>query len=128
MPYAEFIVASIAALNDFHNPESKAFRLRNPLLLKSFAPSGRHPVDEDGVRVYSSFLSGWKSAVVDIDLKLSGKSITGLRPDQSLRNLLKVLGVSTPEAQAFVVLFLRKAIGDKSINLATSLKFFEDTK
>ena len=125
MSQAENVVLSIAALNDFHNPESKAFKLKNPMLLRSFAPESHHPVDEDGVRIYKSALSGLKSCVVDIDLKLSGRSITGLKPDQSLRNLLKVLNIKDTTSQTFVVRFLRAAIKDESITLATPLKFFE---
>ena len=128
MSHAESIVLAIAALNDFHNPESHAFKLKNPMLLRSFAPDSRHSVDGDGVRVYKSAFSGLKSCVVDIDVKLSGKSVTGLRPDQTLQNLLKILGVKTKEQQAFIVRFLREAIGDKNISLATPLRFFYEGK
>lgn len=123
MRYSEQIVLAIAALNDFHNPESRAFKSKNPMLLRSFAPESRHPVDEEGIRIYKSAISGLKSCVVDIDVKLSGKSITGLRSDQTLQNLLKVLGIKTKEQQTFVIRFLREAIS-KDISLSTPLSFF----
>lgn len=125
--YAELIVLALASLNDFHNPESKSFRLKNPIMLKNYAPEGRHPTDEDGVRVYKSALSGLKSSVVDVEKKLSGTSITGLRQDQPLRNLLKVLGVKTSEGQTFVVRFLRKAI-NQEVSLDTPLLYFYEGK
>jgi hypothetical protein len=73
----EALVDAIARLNNSHDPESIAYRLRNPLLLRSFSKPGKHEVDETGRRVFGSYLNGYKAAVYDVKMKLSGSSHAG---------------------------------------------------
>lgn len=115
---------AIGALNNFHKPDSVAYQLRNPLLLKSFARPGKHEVDEQGRRIFDSFLGGYKSAEFDVKLKISGESNTGLKPTDRLRNLLGVYGIKQEQDILSVVYFLRKALADKDIDQHTVLSYF----
>jgi len=119
----EAIVNAVASLHDYSSPESDAYKLRNPLLLKSFSKPGKHNVNEKGIRQFESFQGGYRSAVWDLELKLKGSSNTGLQPSDRLKNLLAVLGLSQEQEQMSVVFFLRKSI-DKDIDLNTPLSYF----
>lgn len=120
----EAIVDAIGALNGIHKPDSDAYQLRNPLLLKSFARPGKHDVDEEGRRVFDSLLGGYKSAEFDVKLKIEGKSNTGLQPTDKLRNLLGVYGIKQEQDILSVVYFLRKALSDKNVDQYTPLSYF----
>lgn len=122
----ECLVAAISYLHKAYQADSLAFRLNNPLLLKSYARAGKHAVTEDGYRVFDSLLGGLKSAIYDIELKISGNSNTGLQPTDKLRNLLGVLGIKKDEDVLSVVYFLRKAV-DKDIDSSTPLSYFRET-
>lgn len=124
----EALVDAIGALHEYHRPDSEAYQLRNPLLLKSYAAPGKHNVDEKGRRQFDSFLGGYKSAYFDAALKISGGSATGLTPEDKLKNLLAVYGLKQENDQMAVVHFLRKAIGDKDIDLSTPLQYFIEKK
>jgi len=124
----EAIVDSIAALHEYHKPDSVAYQLRNPLLLKSFAAPGKHHIDEQGRRKFSSFLGGYKSAYFDVELKIKGSSSTGLKPTDKLKNLLAVYGIKSNEDQMSVVYYLRKALSNKDIDLTTELSYFIEKK
>lgn len=121
----EALVDAIANLNGFpHNPESEAYRLRNPLLIRSFAKPGKHEMDEQGRRVFPSLLGGYKAALFDMQLKLEGKSRAGLKPTDKLENLLRVYGITQLGGMANVVSFLRRAFKDQSISKETELSYF----
>lgn len=120
----EAIVDAIASLNEYHRPDSEAYQLRNPLLLKSYAAPGKHNVDEQGRRQFDSYLGGYKAAYFDVDLKIQGGSSTGLKSTDKLKNLLSVYGIKHEQDQLSVVFFLRKALGNKDIDLATELQYF----
>lgn len=122
----ESLVNAISFLNDYSKPEADSYKLRNPLLLKSFSRPGKHEVDEHGRRRFESFQGGYRSAVWDVDLKISGKSNSGISPTDTLKNLLKVYGISHDEDQLVVVFFLRKALEDKTIDLLTPLQYFNE--
>lgn len=121
----EALVDAIANLHGFpHNPESDAYRLRNPLLIRSFAKPGKHEMDEQGRRVFPSLLGGYKSAIFDVELKLRGQSRAGLKPDDKLENLLRVYGISQLGGMSNVVSFLRRALKDQNISKETPLSYF----
>ena len=74
----EALVDSIGRCNGMGDPESQCYKLRNPLLIRSFARPGKHETDDQGRRVFSSFLSGYKAGLFDIESKITGKSRAGL--------------------------------------------------
>lgn len=128
MNRTEALVDALASVNEFSRPDSEAYQLRNPLLLKSYAAPGKHEIDEQGRRRFDSFLGGYKSAVFDVGLKISGGSSTGLKPSDKLRNLLAVYGYNKEPDQMQVVYFLRKALSDKTVDLSTPLSYFLEKK
>ena len=75
-------------------------------------------------RFFSSFLSGYKAALFDATLKIEGKSRAGLKPTDTLTNLLGVYGVKELGGISSVVNFLRKALKDDVISKNTPLAYF----
>jgi hypothetical protein len=120
----EAIVDVLGKLNGMSNPESEAYALRNPLLIRSFARPGKHETDEQGRRVFSSLLSGYKAALFDATLKIEGKSRAGLKPTDTLTNLLGVYGIKEIVGINSVVQFLRRALKDSNIDKTTPLSYF----
>lgn len=120
----EALVDAVAHLNRSHDPESTAYRLRNPLLLRSFARPGKHEMDEEGRRVFPSALNGYKAALYDMELKLAGKSRSGIKADDSLRNLLAAYGIRELGGVEQVVKFLRRALKDAGISRESHLTIF----
>lgn len=120
----EAVVDAIARLNSAHSPDSESYRLRNPLLIKSFARPGKHNTDEQGRRIFTSFLSGYKAGLFDLTLKISGNSRAGLKPTDRLENLLAVYGITHKLPVDNVVAFLRRALKDESISRHTELSYF----
>ena len=125
----EAIVDAISKLNGCsNNPESDSYQLRNPLMVRSFARPGKHEVNNDGVRAFSSLLAGYKAGVFDMTLKLSGKSRAGLKPEDTLENLLGCYGIHGKAATDNIVSWLRRSLKDDSISARTELSFFLENK
>jgi len=120
----EALADAIARLNNAWTPESDAYQLRNPLLIKSFARPGKHNTDDKGRRIFESFLSGYKAGLFDLDLKLRGRSRAGLTTESTLENLLGVYGIDSIAAIDNVIAFVRRALKDQSINKKTLVTFF----
>lgn len=121
---AEILTDAVAHAKNAFKPDSEAYILRNPLLLKSFSRPGRHPVTEQGVRVFDSFLGGYRAGLFDVQAKLSGKSNSGIQKTDKLRNLLAVYSIKQEPEILQVVYFLRKAFQDPNISQNTSLSYF----
>jgi hypothetical protein len=120
----EALVDALARVNGLSDPASDCYRLRNPLLIRSFARPGKHETDEQGRRVFTSLLSGYKAALFDMELKLTGKSRAGLQPTSTLANVLGVYGIKEPGGISTVVSFLRRALTDQQIDNTTPLSYF----
>jgi len=123
----EALADAIARLNQAWTPESEAYKLRNPLLIKSFARPGKHETDEGGRRIFNSFLSGYKAGLYDLDLKLRGKSRAGLTAENTLENLLGVYGINAIAADN-VVAFVRRALQNQTVSKKTSIAFFVESE
>lgn len=121
----EAIVDAISKLNGCSDtPESESYKLRNPLMLKSFARVGKHETDVNGVRIFTSLLSGYKAATFDVLLKISGKSRANVKPDSTLAQLLLCYGIKMQGAIDNIVSFLRRALSDTEISSSTPLSYF----
>lgn len=124
----EHVVNAIARLNGMLDPSSKAYQLRNPLLLFSFAMPGKHEVNSEGLRVFQSVLNGYKASMFDIELKASGKSRANAGPSSSLEHFLKCYGINSTAAADNVIAFLRRALSDENITRNTPMSYFMDDK
>lgn len=120
----EAIVDAIARANGFHDPTSDCYKLRNPLLIRSFARPGKHETDEQGRRIFTSLLSGYKAALFDVELKITGNSRAGLKPTDTLANLLGVYGIKEAGGVGYVVSFLRRALDNQTLAADTPLSYF----
>lgn len=120
---------SIASLNNFPSPDSEAYQLRNPLLIKSFSRPGKNEIDDKGRRVFGSSLAGIRAGLFDLQLKCSGESRAGLKKDDKLENLLRVFGITETLGQQQIVKFLKRSTKDDNITRQTPLAWFiEDSK
>jgi hypothetical protein len=111
------------------DPASEAYKLRNPLLITSFARVGKHKTDEHGRRKFTSFLNGYKAGLFDLEVKISGHSRANVNADSPLYVLLVSYGIKTKLAQDKIVNFLRRALNDQNITINTAINYFlEDNK
>jgi hypothetical protein len=121
----EALVDAIASLNGYStNPDSDAYQLRSPILVKNFSRPGQNEIDDRGRRVFSSALAGYRAALFDLKVKCSGTSRAGLKADDKLSNLLRVLGISEILGQKQIVKFLKRALKDETITTETPLAYF----
>lgn len=126
MKKLEHIVNAVAKLNGALDPASECYRLKNPLMLRSFALPGKHVVNESGIRVFDSLLNGFKAAMFDIELKASGKSRANAGPASSLEEFLRCYEIRTPLAADQIVKFLRRALEDENITRHTQISYFTE--
>ena len=111
------------------NPDSDLYQMRNPIGIMSFSRPGKNEIDNDGRRVFSTWLAGYRASYFDVDLKCRGKSRAGIKVDDKLENVLRVFGMTERLAHQQVVKFLRRALKDQGITPETPLTYFvEDSK
>lgn len=121
----ECLLDSIASLyGAFHDPDSQAYKLRNPLLIKSYSTPGKHLTNEEGLRQFDSFLSGYTACAYDLVKKVSGASRARIATTDPLSTLLTLYGVSERGGQRKIVNFLRRALADETITDATPISYF----
>lgn len=120
----EILVDAVGWHNNLNDSDSDAYRLKNPLLVKSFGRPGKHEIDNQGRRVFDSLISGYRACLFDLSLKIEGKSRAGLKPTDCLENLLGSYGITGPAATERIVKFLRKALKDQTVSGKTPLSYF----
>lgn len=121
MKRIEALADALAGMNGTFDPLSDAYKLRNPLLLKAFAP--KHARDEKGRRVFSSLVAGYENGLLDLRIKCSGSSRANLGPQSPLVDLITTYG-NPVSATRYVVNFLRHALGDDGIPQGVNLGWF----
>lgn len=118
----EALVLSLGKMNGaFDDPDSRAFKICNPLLLKTWRPEKK--TDSEHYRVFSSLMGGFKAGIADATAKSSGKN-NRLAPENPLKDLLAIYGFSNDVSVRKIVLFLRRALQDESISTHTPLSWF----
>ena len=118
------LVAAFANINGALDPNSDAFQLCNPLMLKAFSPN--HERDEKGNRKFKSFVSGWDNGIIDVKIKCSGQSYyakKGLGPTSPLADLVCLYG-NPASATRTIVNYLRHALKDDTIPQSVTLGWF----
>lgn len=115
----EIFAIALANLNGgFDTPDSKAFKLRNPMLLKTYAPEKKK--DSENYRVFTTISGGLKAGTADIAAKCSGKSHR-LGPENTIKDLLTVYGVRDERTIRRIIIFLQKALADETIYSGTKI-------
>jgi hypothetical protein len=121
----ENLVLAIGRMNGaFDDPETRAFKLRNPLLLKTYRPEKQ--CDSDHYRVFSSLMGGFKAGLADLQAKCSGKS-NRLTLENSLKDAFAVYGFSNEGTVRKLILFLRRALSDENISANTPLSWLMES-
>lgn len=125
----EALADCIAFLNDAHNPESLAYQLRNPGLCRAYSFKQLGSVDENGYRIFTSLIGGYRFLVQDLTWKTSGqtraKGETGkLKPASPLTDLLRSFRMTSIEFVMQAVSFLNTALKTEEISATTELKYF----
>jgi hypothetical protein len=121
MTRIDALTDAFAKMLGWHDPKSRAYELRNPIMLRAFTP--KHAKTEDGYRVFHSFSSGYDNARIDISIKCSGKSRSKLTPEDTLENLVQCYGYPKTSA-TYIKKFLRHALKDDNIMEKTPLGWF----
>lgn len=125
MTRIEALAVAIGNLNGgFDTPDSRAFRLSNPLLLKTYRPEKK--VDSEHYRVFTSIMGGLKAGVSDITAKSNGSNHR-LSPENNLRDLLAIYGFTDERAQRRIIVFLQKSLNDDSVYVGTKLSWLLET-
>lgn len=125
----EALVDALANLNgSCGNPDSELYQIRSPLGVKNYSLPGKNSIDDRGRRIFSSWIAGYKAACFDIQVKISGKSRSGIKAEDTLSNLLRVCGLTEKLAHQQIVKFLRRALKDQSITPETPLAYFRGEK
>jgi hypothetical protein len=121
----EILALALAKVNGgLDDPASRAFKLRNPLMLKTYRPEKK--VDSENYRIFTSFGGGFKAAVADLMAKCTGTAHR-LSLDNTLRDMLKLFEFTDDRVQRKIVLFIQHGLEDESVNLNTKMQwFFED--
>ena len=120
----EILAVSISKQNGaFDDPSSRAFKLRNPLLLKTYRPEKK--ADSDNYRVFTSLMGGFKAGVVDLQAKCSGKNHR-LSANNTLGDMLALFKFESESATRPIILFLRRALEDDLVSLNTPLSWFNE--
>ena len=125
----EALADAIAFLNDFQNPESLSYQLRNPGMCRAYSFKQLGSVDKNGYRIFTSLIGGYRFLVQDLTWKLSGqtraKGETGkLKPTSSLTDLLRSFRMANIEHLMQAVKFLNDALQTEEVTATTELKFF----
>ena len=121
MDRLEALACAIASHNDWLEPDSIAFKLRNPGMLKAFKLT--QPMDAEQNRIFESMVDGFQALLFDLRTKCSGRSRSKLKQESTITDLMAVYGHGFSVA-ATVALYLRKALGDPEITDKTPLSFF----
>lgn len=131
----ETLADCIGFLNDVQNPDSEAYQLRNPGLVRAFSFKHLLDTDEQGRRRFGTLAGGYRFLVQDLELKCGGKSrAKGLRqdngkkkrlkPHSTLPDLLASFNIRNPAKIFEAVDFLQRALKDENISDETPLSFF----
>lgn len=119
----EALAEAITRYSGYLEASSDLYAARNPGGLK--ATSMRHLKNEQGYRIFSSFIDGYQALMFDLSTKLSGQSWAQLTPESTLKDLALAYSLPDTNAQAWAR-FLRAALRDETIRPTTTLSHFTE--
>jgi len=117
----EALADALAYYHKSHEPDTIAYRNRNPGNLKAI--SFKNAKDAEGLRVFNSVLDGYQALLFDLRIKCSGKS-RAYRFDENptVESLMLAYGQGKPAAK-YVAKQITKALNFE-VRLDTPLGFF----
>ena len=119
----EALAEAIVHYSGYLQPDSALHAARNCGGLK--ATSMRHAKNEQGYRVFNSFIDSMQALLFDLHTKLSGKSWAKLSGEATLVDLAVSYSLPSTTATAWAK-FLRAALNDSSISADTALSYFTE--
>lgn len=121
----EVLALAIAKVNGgLDDPDSRAFKLCNPLLLKTYRPEKK--VDSENYRIFSSFGGGFKAGVADLMAKCTGATHR-LSKNNPLKDMLKLFNFTDERAQRKIVLFIQRSLQDDTVTVNTPMGWFYES-
>lgn len=124
MTRLDALAIAIARENQSFDPASESLMTLNPGLLKSHSLDRIVPVNENGIRVFSSFQGGYRALMTNLEAKCNGLTRANggkLVPDSPLSDLLKTFKYMNARN---IIEFLQDALEDKAITETTPISFF----
>lgn len=127
MKKLEALALAIAREYGALTPGSEAANCLNPGMLRAHSLDRILPVNENGVRIFSSFQGGWRALVENLEMKCKGstnaKGLSGdrLTSNSTLADLIKSFRYCPVNC---VVDSLQIALGDSAITETTPLLYF----
>ena len=123
----EALVDAVAHLKgSTTNPDSELYQIKNPTGIMSFSRPGKNEITSSGLRIFKSWLAGYRAAIFDASIKVGGESRSGIKKDDKLENFLRVMGIDQKLGQQQVVRFLRRALKDQDVSPDTPLSYFRE--
>lgn len=120
----ESLALAIAKINGgLDDPDSRAFKLKNPGMLKTYRPEKK--ADSENYRIFTTHAGGFKALIADLQAKCNGKNHR-LTVENTLSDMLKVYGFTNDAAQRKIILFVRRALQDESVSNSTKLAWFNE--
>lgn len=118
----EALADAICSLNDWTNPESDAYHLRNPALLRAFTQ--RHAADKEGRRIFPSLVDGYQALIYDLKKKCAGESRSKLERTSTIKQLLMKGYGQAPATEEYVLCFLQSALPNHKYSATTPIEVF----
>lgn len=115
MRHIEAIADALAELNEYHDPESEAYKLRNPGMLRAKAILG---TQDETVRTFTCHQAGYKALTDALEKQCERYK------DKTLQDGLAHHGHGNDFAVRQAVRFMQRALEDKSIGATTKLLYF----
>lgn len=116
---------AVGKLNGAFEPGTKAFELKNPMLLKTYRPEKK--TDSEHYRVFTTFSGGIKAAISDVLAKTSGEP-NKLNEANTIRDLMHLYGFHTDLSFKPMVAYLKRAFSDPDITPDTQISYFKEPK
>lgn len=120
MQKLEAVADAIASMNEYNQPASKSYRLRNPGLLKAKTLEHLASATDECLRVFSCHQAGYK-ALTD----LLGKACSRNRRS-TLQSLLSEYGHGDQFSVSAAVDFINRSLDTREVSGATQLDFFTE--
>ena len=116
----EAVADAIASLNEYREPDSKAYRPRNPGLLKAKTLEHLANATDECFRVFSCHQAGYK-ALTDILQKSFERNRRG-----TLQQVLGDYGHGDQFSVSAAVDFINRSLDTRKVSGATQLDFFTE--
>lgn len=125
----EALADCIGFLNDAHNPESRAFQLRNPGMSRVYSFNKLNQSTDDGYRIFTSIIGGLRFLHQDLIWKCGGQTRAKgehgkLKPTSTLADLLRSFKLADLSNLIQAVAFLNTALQTDEITEKTELQYF----